>query len=116
MFFLLVFEHNPNFLNTAVPQQAALPKQLPDSPVEPAKQKPEKKAKGHNTKEKPKKSSAAGSKILGCPVSWSIKRLQPLPGPLLQRCENTWKAGLERLHGKEGERESQVEDKEKVKP
>ena len=36
-------------------------------PASKMEQKPEKKAKGHNTKEKPKKSSAPGSKILGCP-------------------------------------------------
>lgn len=36
-------------------------------PASKMEQKPEKKAKGNSTKEKPKKSSAAGSKKLGCP-------------------------------------------------
>ena len=88
-----------------MPQQAALPKQLPDSPVEPPnqtkdepavpqgngksveeleeqsyqrfnkmkrpaskmEQKPEKKAKGHNTKEKPRRVLLLGARFWAAP-------------------------------------------------
>ena len=91
-------------------------------PNKEAKQKDQQAPKKTNMKEKPTNSKKVQEGPWCCwhdpglwTVSWCTQWLQTVSGPLLQWCQNSWKAGLERPHGKEGEGEGQVEAQEEVK-